>query len=224
MSLKVYVAKKQRVGRLPKNLNFPIVRQVFSFTKNIRLGCQRRRLVILFQRFVNVSREPQTSPPEIDSMTITRITVMTAMFTLFVSSVATAQSGSRSGSYSSRNVPGTRSTHGTTSGGSTSRRAPSAATSRLVRPPTATLNGYCPVSLAEDTKWVLGKAAFAVTVDGHTYWLASTAHRERFQAEPAKYVPAMHGDCVVCLRRLGCPCARSVRCWNALPGSLLLLS
>lgn len=65
------------------------------------------------------------------------------------------------------------------------------------------LGGYCPVCLLNMKKWVAGKPEFSVTYDGHVYRFPGREQMEMFQADPAKYTPVLHGDCVVCLANMG---------------------
>jgi YHS domain-containing protein len=63
------------------------------------------------------------------------------------------------------------------------------------------MDGYCPVCIAEKKKkeWVPGDAKFASVVDGKRYLFPSAEVKAMFDADPAKYVPAAGGDCVVCM-------------------------
>ncbi len=71
-------------------------------------------------------------------------------------------------------------------------------TSRLTRSAPLALQGYCPVCITSMKKWVAGKPEFAVVYDGHTYLFPGDDQKRMFQADPAKYTPALHGDCIVC--------------------------
>ncbi len=73
---------------------------------------------------------------------------------------------------------------------------------RAARGPTA-LEGYCPVSILEMHKWVKGDPDHQVVYDGRTYLFASKQGKNMFQEHPAKYVPALGGDCVVALVEMG---------------------
>lgn len=57
------------------------------------------------------------------------------------------------------------------------------------------LEGYDPVSYFTDPKPVKGDAALARTYNGATYYFASVEHKNIFEKEPAKYVPAFGGFC-----------------------------
>ncbi len=63
------------------------------------------------------------------------------------------------------------------------------------------LDGRCPVCIAELGKWVQGKPEFQTVFDGRTYLFPGAKQKKMFLADPAKYVPALGGDCVVCLTK-----------------------
>ncbi|MDA1052388.1 MAG: YHS domain-containing protein [Planctomycetota bacterium] len=65
------------------------------------------------------------------------------------------------------------------------------------------LEGYCSVCISAMNKWVRGKAEYQTTHDGKTYYFPSEQQKEMFLADPAKYVPALGGDCTVCLAKMG---------------------
>jgi len=65
------------------------------------------------------------------------------------------------------------------------------------------LMGYCPVCLIEMKEWVPGKPEHEVVYDGHIYRFPGEEQMKMFQEDPEKYVPALHGDCVVCLKNMG---------------------
>ena len=73
------------------------------------------------------------------------------------------------------------------------------------------LEGYCPVCLIEAKKWVRGTPDHQVTYDGKTYYFPSENEKRVFQADPAKYVPALGGDCTVCLAKAGKRVAGNIR-------------
>jgi len=50
---------------------------------------------------------------------------------------------------------------------------------------------------------VQGKPQYQSTYDGKTYYFPSDKERQMFLADPAKYVPALGGDCTVCLAKMG---------------------
>ena len=65
------------------------------------------------------------------------------------------------------------------------------------------MEGYCPVCIIEMQKWVRGKHDHQTTYDGKTYYFPSEKQKKMFLADPAKYVPALGGDCTVCLAKMG---------------------
>jgi YHS domain-containing protein len=65
------------------------------------------------------------------------------------------------------------------------------------------LDGYCPVCIIDAKKWEKGSADHKATYDGVTYYFPNDTIRQKFVANPAKYVPALGGDCVVCYAKLG---------------------
>ena len=69
--------------------------------------------------------------------------------------------------------------------------------------PSLGLEGYCPICLIEAKKWVRGTPDHQVTYDGKTYYFPSENEKRVFEADPAKYVPVLSGDCTVCLAKAG---------------------
>lgn len=65
------------------------------------------------------------------------------------------------------------------------------------------MGGYCPVCIIENKQWVKGDRQFQVTYDGKTYLFPGKEKRAMFAANPAKYVPALGGDCIVCRSNMG---------------------
>jgi YHS domain-containing protein/thiol-disulfide isomerase/thioredoxin len=61
------------------------------------------------------------------------------------------------------------------------------------------LDGNSPVTFLDAKKLTAGKPEFPVEHDGRTYWLADAAELAKFERDPARYVPAMGGLCVVSL-------------------------
>ena len=98
------------------------------------------------------------------------------------------QSGSRGSS-----KPAPRSQAGS---GSESRAQSGSAT--IAKESRVGLEGYCPVGIIDMKKWVRGVSAQQVKYDGKTYFFPGPEQRKMFLANPAKYVPALNGDCVVC--------------------------
>ena len=71
------------------------------------------------------------------------------------------------------------------------------------RGPRIGLEGYCPVCVVEARKWEKGSPDHKATYDNVTYYFPNDTIKQKFLANPAKYVPALGGDCVVCYAKLG---------------------
>ncbi len=56
------------------------------------------------------------------------------------------------------------------------------------------LEGYCPVTIAERTAWVEGRAQWGVRHRGRTYLFAGPEQQRTFMADPDRYAPALSGD------------------------------
>ncbi|MFV1968786.1 MAG: hypothetical protein ACC628_25495 [Pirellulaceae bacterium] len=107
--------------------------------------------------------------------------------------------------------------------GSSDRSTPPAESSLRAQPQShLALEGYCPVSLKAMTKWVKGDPSIRSVFDGQTYQFASQQGKQMFSAAPAKYVPALGGDCVVSLVKMGKRVPGSIR-HAALRGGRLFL-
>lgn len=65
------------------------------------------------------------------------------------------------------------------------------------------LEGYCPVCIIKAKKWVMGSPQHESTYDGMTYRFPSAAEKAVFEKSPAQFVPALAGDCTVCLANAG---------------------
>lgn len=65
------------------------------------------------------------------------------------------------------------------------------------------MQGYCPVCVMEMKQWVKGKPEFSSVYDGREYRFPDAKAKAAFDADPAKFVPALGGDCVVCLDHKG---------------------
>ncbi len=119
------------------------------------------------------------------SRSLFRFLLASALASLLVAPVQ-AQSGSRGprGSGNRRSAP------------------PSASGNRAAAGTAVALEGYCPVCVMEMKKWVPGNAQFAVRYDGKVYYFPGEKQKQMFLANPAKYVPALGGDCVVCLSKM----------------------
>lgn len=73
------------------------------------------------------------------------------------------------------------------------------------------LDGYCPVCIVDGKKWVRGKPEFQTTYDGITYRFPGDRPKQKFLDDPARYVPALGGDCVVCYVKAGKRVQGSIR-------------
>lgn len=62
------------------------------------------------------------------------------------------------------------------------------------------LGGHCAVCVVMAQKCVPGKAEFVRVYDGKRYLFPGAGEAKAFAADPAKFVPALDGDCVVCLK------------------------
>jgi YHS domain-containing protein/thiol-disulfide isomerase/thioredoxin len=54
-------------------------------------------------------------------------------------------------------------------------------------------DGFCPVSLKFENKWVRGDVAIGMEHRGRTYLFATEAQRQKFAAAPDDYAPALNG-------------------------------
>ncbi len=114
---------------------------------------------------------------------------------LLLASGVWAQSGTR-------RVPTTRPGVPLTGGSSTrqmegSASRPSSAVAASSTPEIA-LDGMCSVCLVEMKQAVPGQQEFASVYDGKTYLFPGAEQKRMFDANPAKYAPALGGDCTVC--------------------------
>lgn len=73
------------------------------------------------------------------------------------------------------------------------------------------LSGYCPVCVIDMKKWIKGSPQHQVAYDGKTYLFPDENLKQKFLSDPAKYVPAMGGDCTVCKVDMGKDIAGSVQ-------------
>jgi hypothetical protein len=68
---------------------------------------------------------------------------------------------------------------------------------RPVEPPPIGLDGYCPVQLLENNRWVRGTHEGGVIHRGRLYLCATPEERQRFMANPDLYAPVLDGCDVV---------------------------
>ncbi|GAB6165267.1 hypothetical protein JCM19992_12670 [Thermostilla marina] len=59
------------------------------------------------------------------------------------------------------------------------------------------LEGYCPVSLTEKGRWVLGNRRWGARHEGRTYLFAGPVEQQKFLADPERYAPVLAGIDVV---------------------------
>lgn len=60
-------------------------------------------------------------------------------------------------------------------------------------PPLA-FEGYCPVSMRNQWKWVPGNPQYGIVHLGRTYWFAGAEEQKQFWADPARYAPVLSGN------------------------------
>ncbi len=72
-----------------------------------------------------------------------------------------------------------------------------AAPSAVGNVPSLGLDGYCPVTLADQKKWQVGDRRYGVIHRGRTYLFAGPAEQQKFLANPDHYAPAISGEDVV---------------------------
>jgi YHS domain-containing protein len=56
------------------------------------------------------------------------------------------------------------------------------------------LDGYCPVTLMEQQRWVSGDVRYGITHEGRTYLFTSAAERDKFWQQPHRFCPVMAGN------------------------------
>ncbi len=68
--------------------------------------------------------------------------------------------------------------------------------SRLLPPgaPPLAFDGYCPVSMRNQWKWVPGNPKYGIVHLGRTYWFAGPEEQKQFWTDPARYAPALSGN------------------------------
>lgn len=89
------------------------------------------------------------------------------------------------------------------SGKKEARQSPQRSAPETLGPAQVAMEGYCPVCVIEKKQWIKGDPAFQATYDGKTYLFPGEKEKAMFTANPAKYVPALGGDCTVCLSHKG---------------------
>jgi hypothetical protein len=63
------------------------------------------------------------------------------------------------------------------------------------------IRGYDPVGYFTDVKALPGRPEFELELQEHRYRFVSTAHRELFKADPARYAPQFSSHCAISLAR-----------------------
>jgi YHS domain-containing protein len=59
------------------------------------------------------------------------------------------------------------------------------------------MTGYCPVTLRKEGAWVRGRYEYRVEIGSLVFLTAGPKERDALMSDPAAYVPALGGDCVV---------------------------
>ncbi len=54
-------------------------------------------------------------------------------------------------------------------------------------------DGYCPVSMRTQWKWMPGDPRYGIVHRGRTYFMAGPAEQQQFWADPDRYSPALSG-------------------------------
>jgi len=62
------------------------------------------------------------------------------------------------------------------------------------------LEGYCPVQLRENDRWVAGNPDYQRSYQGQVFHFSCAAAQKRFEAAPEKYAPAQSGNDVVLIQ------------------------
>ena len=65
------------------------------------------------------------------------------------------------------------------------------------------LSGFCPVCIIDMKQWVRGTSQHLAKYDGKVYYFPNAQIKQTFLENPGKYVPALGGDCTVCLAKMG---------------------
>ncbi len=71
-----------------------------------------------------------------------------------------------------------------------------ASNSRQLPPgsPPLAFDGYCPVSMRNQWKWIPGNPQYGIVHLGRTYWFAGPEEQKQFWTDPTRYAPAMSGN------------------------------
>lgn len=87
--------------------------------------------------------------------------------------------------------------NGTLTGLSASAPAATPTPTASAAPPPLGLDGYCPVTLADQKRWQVGDRRFGVIHRGRTYLFAGPVEQQKFLSNPDHYSPAISGQDVV---------------------------
>lgn len=68
---------------------------------------------------------------------------------------------------------------------------------------TRAMTGFCPVTILDGGEWKKGDVEIKSTYDNRTYYFVSAEAKKKFDKYPPKYVPALGGDCIICLVNVG---------------------
>ena len=83
------------------------------------------------------------------------------------------------------------------------------------------VGGYDPVAYFTEGKAIVGKADITLSHAGATWRFASTANRDAFQADPAKYAPQFGGYCAWAVSQ-GYTAKGDPDAWSIVDGKLYL--
>ncbi len=84
------------------------------------------------------------------------------------------------------------------------------------------LDKNCAVCLYKMGKLVPGDPAYTATFDRQTYYFPGEKQQKIFQANPAKFAPALAGDCIVCLVEMGARMPGNTKFWTKHNGRMYL--
>lgn len=65
------------------------------------------------------------------------------------------------------------------------------------------LEGFCTIAIHEENQWTAGRSDLTTIYGGREYRFSSEEAQSKFVESPAQYVPALGGDCSVCLVETG---------------------
>lgn len=151
------------------------------------------------------------------------ISMSALMFVLCCASLATTTVNAQSGSKSKPAVPQFAPPAPQMQPATVPQQQPVAGShSRAAVAPRLAMNGYCPVCIIEKKKWVRSNQQHQATYDGRIYYFPEEKQKNMFLADPAKYAPALGGDCIVCYAKMGARSPGSVQHGSLYQGRLFL--